>query len=591
MIERWYEATNRTWGAVLAATVERDPGRELIVHHDTRVTFETFYEQVQEFARGLLALGVARGDNVAIWMANRPEWMVAQFGAYELGAALVPIHTRFSRDEVAYALERSDASTLIVEASFLGEKIDARAWLEALMPELFSAAPDAFKARGFPRLERVVFLGSPEQKPAGAYGFDEVRDFGRGWRNDDVPLAAHNSRSIPSTWSTLFSPRVRPGSPRAACPCTAITWRRSTTGSPAAICVHDDRMYLGVPFATNFGCAYVSQLSVLAGNTIIVDDAFTPDTALTAIQDEKVSWFPGAPTMYIMMLNHPELANFDLRSLRAAIVGGAPCAPATIRAMREQMGFEYVIHCYGLSECAGLSTSTLIDDPIEKTATTVGTPFPSCLVQITDPHSAAPLPCGEQGEIWIKDVYPGSAVGKGYYNDAEKTADAITADGWFHTGDLGVMDADGYLSITGRLKDMFVVGGYNAYPAEIEAVLHTHPKVKMAQVFGVPDERLGEVGCAYVERRADDELEEDEVIGFCRERMANYKVPRYVRFVAAGDFPLTSSGKVKKFELRKHAVATLGLGAIRRWTSGWDFTGCKAPGPVPGLSPGCTTKP
>jgi fatty-acyl-CoA synthase len=560
VIEPWYEATNRTWGAVLAATVERNPGRELIVHHDTRVTFETFYEQVQEFARGLLALGVARGDNVAIWMANRPEWMVAQFGTYELGAALVPIHTRFSRDEVAYALERSDASTLIVEASFLGEKINARAWLEALMPELFSAAPDTFKARRFPRLERVVFLGSPEQQPAGAYGFDEVRDFGLGWRNDDVLGRARLAVNPFDVVNIIFTSGTT-GFPKGG-----LSMHRNNMAAlhhwiARSDLRPDDRMYLGVPFATNFGCAYVSQLSVLAGNTIIVDDAFTPDTALTAIQDEKVSWFPGAPTMYIMMLNHPELANFDLRSLRAAIVGGAPCAPETIRAMQAQMGFEYVIHCYGLSECAGLSTSTLIDDPIEKTATTVGTPFPSCLIQITDPHSAAPLPCGEQGEIWIKDVYPGSAVGKGYYNDLEKTADAITADGWFRTGDLGVMDADGYLSITGRLKDMFVVGGYNAYPAEIEAVLHTHPKVKMAQVFGVPDERLGEVGCAYVERRADDELEEDEVIGFCRERMANYKVPRYVRFVAAGDFPLTSSGKVKKFELRKQAVAALRLGA------------------------------
>ena len=321
----------------------------------------------------------------------------------------------------------------------------------------------------------------------------------------------------------------------------------------------DDRMYLGVPFATNFGCAYVSQLSVLAGNTIIVDDAFTPGSALRLIQDEKVSWFPGAPTMYIMMLNHPELETFDLGSLRGAIVGGAPCPPETIRSMQKRMGFEYVIHCYGLSECAGLSTCTLIDDPIEKTATTVGPRFPSCHVQVTDPSSATPLPSGEQGEIWIKDVYPGSAVGKGYYNDAEKTAEAITPDGWFRTGDLGVMDEDGYLSITGRLKDMYVVGGYNAYPAEIEGVLHTHAKIKMAQVFGVPDERLGEVGCAYVELRPGEEMDEEAIIGFCRERLSNYKAPRYVRFVQAGDFPLTSSGKVKKFELRKQAVEIFGL--------------------------------
>jgi len=559
VIETWYETTNRTWGAVLAETVERDPDRELIVHHKTRITFGEFYEQVQEFARGLLSLGVARGDNVAIWMANRPEWMVAQFGTYELGAALVPIHTRFSRTEVAYALERSQASTLIVEASFLGEKIDARAWLEELMPELFSAASGTFNTQRFPRLERVVFLGTDPDRPAGAYSFDDVRDLGQNWRNDDVLRRAQLAVNPFDVVNVIFTSGTT-GFPKGG-----LSMHRNNMAALHHWTIRSDlrstdRMYLGVPFATNFGCAYVSQLSILAGNTIIVDDAFTPDTALSAINDEKVSWFPGAPTMYIMMLNHPELANFDLTSLRAAIVGGAPCPPATIRAMREQMGFEYVIHCYGLSECAGLSTSTLIGDPIEKTATTVGKAFPSCQIQITDPQSATQLSPGEQGEIWIKDVYPGSAVGKGYYNDVEKTAEAITADGWFRTGDLGVMDADGYLSITGRLKDMFVVGGYNAYPAEIEAVLHTHPMIKMAQVFGVPDDRLGEVGCAYVEHKGDDDLEEDEVIAFCKERMANYKVPRYVRFVAASHFPLTSSGKIKKFELRKHAVVELELG-------------------------------
>lgn len=558
MIESWYEATNHTWGAVLAATVARNPERELIVHHDTRVSFAAFYEQVQEFACGLRSLGVARGDNVALWMANRPEWMVAQFAVYELGAALVPIHTRFSRQEVAYALERSDASTLIVEASFLGEKIDARGWLEELIPELFTAAPDAFGAQGLARLKRVIFLGAEEEKPAAAHGFDAVRELGREWRLDDAFRRAQLAVNPFDVANVIFTSGTT-GFPKGG-----LSMHRNNMAAlhhwiERSDLRPDDRMYLGVPFATNFGCAYVSQLSVLAGNTIIVDDAFTPATALAAIHGEAVSWFPGAPTMYIMMLGHPELADFDLSSLRAAIVGGAPCPPSTIRAMREQLGFEYVIHCYGLSECAGLSTSTLIDDPIEKTATTVGTPFPSCRIQITDPESAAPLAAGLQGEIWIKDVYPGSAIGKGYYNDPDKTAETITADGWFRSGDLGVMDEDGYLSITGRLKDMFVVGGYNAYPAEIESVLHTHPKIKMAQVFGVPDKRLGEVGCACVELLPHDGPGEDEIITFCRERMANYKVPRYVRFVAGGDFPLTSSGKVKKFELRKAAISALGL--------------------------------
>lgn len=558
MIEDWYEKTNRTWGAVLAEMADRCPDQELIVYHDQRVTFQVFNEHVQAFSRGLLSLGVARGDNVALWMANCPEWMVAQFGAYGIGAPLVPIHTRFSKDEVAYALERSDASTLIVQASFLGDKIDARAWLEDLMPELFASKPGDFASSRFPTLKRVVFLGPDDRKPEGAHSFEEVGDLGKGWRGDDLLRRAQLAVNPFDVVNIIFTSGTT-GFPKGGLSmhrnnmAALYHWIERSDLRP------DDRMYMGVPFATNFGCAYVSQLSVLAGNTIIVDDAFTPETALQLIQDEKVSWFPGAPTMYIMMLNHPELETFDLSSLRAAIVGGAPCPPDTIRSMQKRMGFEYVIHCYGLSECAGLSTCTLMDDSLENTATTVGTPFPNCQVQVTDPQSATPLPVGKQGEIWLRDVYPGSAVGKGYYNDPEKTAETITPEGWFRTGDLGVMDADGYLSITGRLKDMYVVGGYNAYPAEIEGVLHTHPKVKMAQVFGVPDARLGEVGCAYIELKPGEETDEDEVIGFCREHMANYKAPRYVRFVGAGDFPLTSSGKVKKFELRKRAVEIFGL--------------------------------
>ncbi len=425
------------------------------------------------------------------------------------------------------------------------------------MPELFDTAPDGFKTHRFPRLDRVVFLGTDDQRPAGARGYDEVKTLGLDWRDDDALGRAQLAVNPFDIGNVIFTSGTT-GFPKGGLSmhrnnmAALHHWIRRSDLRP------EDRLYLGVPFATNFGCTYGSQLSILAGNTIIVDDAFTPNTTLTAIDEEKVSWFPGAPTMYIMMLNHPELAEFDLKSLRMAIVGGAPCPPETIRAMRDKMGFEQVIHCYGLSECAGLSTSTLMDDPIEKTATTVGTVFPNCRVQITDPKSFASLPPGEQGEIWIQDVYPGSAVGKGYYNDVEKTAETITADGWFRTGDLGVMDAGGYLSVTRRLKEMYVVGGFNAYPAEIEAVLHTHPEIKMAQVFGVPDERLGEVGCVYAERGGE-ELDEAEIIRFCEEHMANYKVPRYVRFVAAGDFPLTSSGKVKKFELRKQAIALFDL--------------------------------
>jgi fatty-acyl-CoA synthase len=322
-----------------------------------------------------------------------------------------------------------------------------------------------------------------------------------------------------------------------------------------------DRVYLGVPFATNFGCAYVSQLSVLAGATVVAHEVFDPSEALVTVQEEGITWFPGAPTMFIMMLDDPSLEDTDLGSLRAAIVGGAPCPPEIIRAMKERMGFDYVVHCYGLSECGGLSTSTLKDDPIEKIAHTVGKPFDSVELRIADTASGQSLPAGAQGEVWLRDARPGSCVGKGYYDMPEATAQAMTSEGWFRTGDLGVLDDDGYLAITGRLKEMFLVGGYNVYPAEIEAVLHTHPSVKLAQVVGVPDKegRLGEVACAYLELKQGCKAGEEEIVSFCREKLANYKAPRHVIFIDGQDFPLTASGKVRKFMLRERAMRDLGL--------------------------------
>ncbi len=326
MIEPWYEVTNRSWGAALAAAVERNPGGELIVHHEISVTFEAFYARVQELAHGLFLLGVARGDRVAIWMGNRPEWMVVQFGVYELGAALVPIHTRFPSEELAFALARAQVSTFIAEARLLNGKIDGLAVLEHLMPELFDSTPATFATPRFPHLRHVVVLGAGDAKPAGAYGFDEVGEFGRDWRSADALSRARLAVNPFDVANIVFTSGTT-GFPKGGLSmhrnnmAALHHWIDRTDLRP------DDRMYLGVPFATNFGCAYVSQLSVLAGNTIIIDDTFTPDTALQAIARERVSWFPGAPTMYIMLLAHPRLADFDLRALRAAIVGGAPCPP------------------------------------------------------------------------------------------------------------------------------------------------------------------------------------------------------------------------------------------------------------------------
>ena len=553
--QAWYEASNRTWGQVLMESVGRNPDQEIIVCGEQRLTYKQFYEGVQAFAGGLHDLGVSRDENTAIWMTNCTEWMVAQFAAYEIGSPLVPINTRMTTDEVSYSLKQPDASTLIVGSQFIGPPESGLERLRSLVPEVFDQDRENLHCQRLPRLKRVVYLGDAADTPRGAYSFNEILESGT-----RVPQKVRDAVK-PSDVCNLIYTSGTTGFPKGGMSMHRNNLAAMGEWIKRSDLRNGDRMYLGVPFATNFGCAYVSQLSVLAGSTVIAHEIFDPTEALKTIQEEKVTWFPGAPTMYIMMLNDSSMGHVDLTSLRAAIVGGAPCPPETIRAMKERMGFDFVIHCYGLSECGGLSTSTLINDPIEKTANTVGKPFDTVDLRIADPSNGSALPVDTQGEIWLRDVQPGSCVGKGYYNMPEATAKAIAADGWFRTGDLGVMDADGYLSITGRVGDMFLVGGYNAYPAEIEAILHTHPSVKMAQVFGVPDkqERLGEVGCAYVELKSECEATEQEIIEFCKKKLANYKVPRHVVFIDGEDFPLTASGKVRKFILREQAIAQLGL--------------------------------
>lgn len=556
MIDRWYEVTNRTWGSVLAETAERYPELEFIVYGHQRVTFARFYAQVQRFARGLLSLGVNKGEHVALWMTNCVEWMVVQFAAYEIGAPLIPINTRLSADEVVATLVRSRAATLVFKRHFLGKTVDTLPWLERLIPDIDRADPNHVVAPNAPDLRRLICCDA--DGPNGALEFAEILEAGRDWERDDV-LRRAGAKVNPFDVANIVYTSGTTGAPKGG----SSTHRNNMAAlhhwiERTALCP-GDRVYLGVPLATNFGCAYVSQLSAMAGSTIIMHETFDPKQALRAIEQERVTWFPGAPTMYIMMLGSPDLKTTDLSSLRTAIVGGAPCTPDTIRAMKEKMGFRHVVHCYGLSECAGLSTATFLDDPIEKTATTVGSAFPSCVVRIVDPETLADVAEGGQGEIWLGDALPGSCVGKGYFDMPAETAQAITTDGWFRTGDVGHLDPDGYLRLSGRIKDMYIVGGLNVYPAEVEVILHTHPQIRLAQVIGVPHERLGEVGCACVELEPGGRLEERELIAFCQEHIANYKVPRYVRFMRGSDFPLTSSGKVRKFELRERMMRELQL--------------------------------
>ncbi|HBY95130.1 MAG TPA: AMP-binding protein [Chloroflexi bacterium] len=554
----WYEKTNKHFGDILDESASRYPHKEFIVFKDQRITYAQFQHSVNQFARGLLKLGVKKDENVALWMSNCAEWPVAQFAVYKIGAALLPLNTRFVKREVEYCLSQSDASTLILRDRFLGEKIDAYGMLLDLIPELPQSEAGHLKSEKFPKLKRVILLG--EDRRDGTFDFHEVLESGQAHTQDDVLQRAQASVSPFDVMNVVYTSGTT-GFPKGGLSphrtnCSALYQYVRRIGI-----TEQDRTLLTVPFFTNFGVTYVSALSILVGMSIIVHESFSPEAAMQAIEKERITFLEGAPAHYVMILNDPHLGKYDLSSLRIGVVGGAPAAPETIRTAIQKLGFKQMFNAYGLSECGGLSTTTLPDDPVEVVASTVGVAFPSCRVKIVDPHTFVDLPPNTPGEIWLHDVYPGSAVGKGYYNMPEKTGETITEDGWFRTGDLGILDDKGYLKITGRAKDMLLVGGYNVYAAEIENVLFTHPKVKMAAVFGVPDERLGEVAMAYVELKPGEDSTEPEIIEFCRQQMANYKVPRYIGLISGSEFPMTGSAKVQKFKLRDRAIRELGLKA------------------------------
>lgn len=552
----WYEKTNKTFGMILDETASMYPAAEIIVYQDQRITYGEFRHTVNRMARGLLDIGVKKGERVALWMTNRPEWMVAQYAVYKTGAALLPINTRFVKSEVEYSLAQSESATLILEDSFLGEKIEAFDMLLEMIPNLPRMTAGELECRQFPHLKRIVLLGGGD-KP-GTFDFFEVMDKGKDYDQDDVLPKAQESVSPFDVMNVIYTSGTT-GFPKGGLSphrtnCSALYQFISRIGVGPG-----DRTLLTVPLFTNFGTTYVSAISVMAKMTIIMQETFHPEEAMKVIEAEKVTLFEGAPAHYVMILNHPHFGKYDLGSLRVGVVGGAPAAPETVRAAMDKMGLKQMFNAYGLSECGGLSTSTLPGDSIEAIANTVGVAFPSCQVKIVDPQKLEDLPPGQQGEIWLHDVYPGSAVGLGYYNMPDKTRETITEDGWFRTGDLGIMDENGYLKITGRVKDMFLVGGFNVYSVEIENLLHSHPKVKMVAVLGVPDERLGEVCMAYIEPKPGHEPSEEEIIEFCKKNMANYKVPRYIKFIPGSEFPLTGSAKVRKFLLRERAIKDLGL--------------------------------
>lgn len=505
--------------------------REGVVDPETglRLSFVGLAEQVRIAGRAFLAAGIQTGDRVAIWAPNIPEWVVASLGALSAGGVVVPMNTRFKGAEAAYILEKSRAKILLCVNGFLGND-----YVRALL----STGHD------LPSLERIVVLrgdaGSDVSDPR-VSDWPSFLDHASGV--SDAQILTRISEIGPDDLSDIIFTSGTTGAPKGAMTTHGQSLRVFENWADVVGLQRGDRYLIVNPFFHTFGYKAGILASLLKGATIIPQAVFDIPQVLRRVESERVSMLPGPPTIFLSILEAPDRDSYDLSSLRLAVTGAAVVPVEMIRRMREELTFKTIVTGYGLTESTGTVSMCRHDDELETIANTSGRAIEDIEIQLVDGEGNV-VGVGEPGEIWVR----GYNVMSGYFEDPERTAEAITVDGWLKTGDVGVMDSRGYLRITDRIKDMFIVGGFNAYPAEIEGALMQHPSVAQVAVVGIPDDRQGEVGCAFVVRRAGAELDAESLIAWSRERMANYKVPRRVEFVDA--LPTNASGKVTKFELR-----------------------------------------
>jgi acyl-CoA synthetase (AMP-forming)/AMP-acid ligase II len=494
--------------------------REALVDERERLTFAQLDAQVARAGRALVASGIEPGDRVAIWAPNCTEWVVAALGIFAAGGVLVPLNTRFKGAEARYVLERADVKLLFTVTDFLDTNYEA----------LLRAEPELAELR------EIIDLRGPAWTEFLARGTDA----------EVLPTELGGD----ALCAILFTSGTT-GRPKGAMLTHGATVRAYDAWSTVVGLRAGDRYLVVNPFFHSFGLNAGIVASLVKGAAIIPHAVFDVDAVMARAAEEHVSMLPGPPTVYQSILDHPRLSEFDMSSLRLAVTGAAAVPVELVRRMRAELGFETIVTGYGLTEATGIATMCRHDDDPETIATTSGRAIPDVEVLVVDEKNVE-VARGEPGEVVIR----GYNVMRGFIHDPEATAEAIDADGWLHTGDVAVMDDRGYIRITDRTKDMFIVGGFNAYPAEIENMINEHPAVGQVAVVGVPDDRMGEVGYAYVIPRLNAKITVDELQTWCREKMANYKVPRHFEIVES--VPLNASGKVLKYELRERARAALG---------------------------------
>ena len=539
-----FELREWTLGQVLDHTVARFPDNEALVYPDRnyRQTWSEFGALVDDFAKGLMALGVQKGEKVAVWATNVPYWVALQFATAKIGAILITVNTNYREHELRYLLTHSECENI-----FLIDSVRDHDYLDTLYriaPELRLQSRDRFVCKSLPHLKRVCFLGA--EKHRGMYSVPEI--LALSVMVDEAEYAARQALLQP--WDVIN-----------------MQYTSGTTGFPRGVMLThvgvglngywigrhqnfgpEDRVCLPVPLFHCFGCVLGVSAAVNHGATMVILESFNALKVLAALDSERCTAVYGVPTMFLAELEHPLFKRFDLSHMRTGIMAGSACPEPLMRRVVDDMNMTEITICYGLTEASPVMTQSDIHDPLSLRCETVGCAMPGIEVRVGDPDTCEELPRGEVGEILCR----GYNVMKGYYNMPDDTAKAISPEGWLHSGDLGVMDENGYLRVTGRIKDMIIRGGENIYPREVEEFLMGMPGILDVQVVAVPSRKYGEEVAAFIIPRPGVEILPEDVRDFCRGKVSWYKIPKYIKTITG--FPLTASGKIQKFKLREMAA-------------------------------------
>lgn len=531
----------KTVGEIVKEQARLQPAQEAYIYpeHGIRKTYQEFDEETDTLAKAFIGMGIEKGEHVAIWSDNKPEWLLSQYATGKMGAVLVTVNTNYQATELEYLLKQSEATTLILDESFKGTSyIDI---IRTVCPELITSEKGFISSEKLPHFKRIILM--TEREVEGMYKWSE--------------FITHADKVT----DEQFKQRFRSLDPDDV---INIQYTSGTTGFPKGVMLtHNnvvnngkqigdymkltgqDRVCIPVPFFHCFGCVLGTLAAVTHGSAMILLEQFDPLQVLKAVQEEKCTALHGVPTMFIAELNHPDFTKYDTSSLRTGIMAGSVCPIEVMKRVIEDMGASEITICYGQTESSPVITQTKTDDPIGKRVSTVGKPHPNVEVKIIDPVTGEEMPVGVPGELCTRGYH----VMKGYYNNPEATREVIDVEGWLHTGDIAVMDENGYIDITGRIKDMVIRGGENIYPKEVEEFLYTHPDISDVQVVGVPDVKYGEELMAWIIPKEGVQLNEESVREFCKGNISHHKVPKYIEFT--NEYPMTASGKVQKFKLRE----------------------------------------